>query len=122
MLHMRSHIGYCRVLLWRRSDNICIVLLLAGADGVQNGHRVATKIKAILQVEPFCFALPIKQDIAFLSKFCMHCCARFAATSGVVQASKENSVLALGSQLYQCCLSTLSAQIARSVLPVRMST
>lgn len=39
-----------RVLLWRRSDNICIVLLLSGAKDVAIGHRVATKIKAILQV------------------------------------------------------------------------
>ncbi|KAK9865780.1 hypothetical protein WJX84_004451 [Apatococcus fuscideae] len=42
--------GASGVLLWRRSDNICIVLLLSGAKDVAAGHRVATKIKAILQV------------------------------------------------------------------------
>jgi hypothetical protein len=45
-----SHVAYRRVLMWRRSDNICFALLLSGDDSVSVGERVECKIKGILQV------------------------------------------------------------------------
>lgn len=36
--------------MWRRSDNICFVLLLGGDDSVTVGEQVECKVKGILQV------------------------------------------------------------------------
>lgn len=43
---------HCRVLLWRRSDNVVFALLLGGADLVVVGDGVECKVKGILQVRP----------------------------------------------------------------------
>ena len=40
-------ISDCRVLLWRRSDNLCYVLLLGGQP--EKGEGVVCKVKAIIQ-------------------------------------------------------------------------
>ncbi|KAK9829697.1 hypothetical protein WJX72_007407 [[Myrmecia] bisecta] len=42
--------GASGALLWRRSDNICIVLVLGGSQSVEVGEAVECRIKAILQV------------------------------------------------------------------------
>lgn len=42
--------GATGVLMWRRSDNICFVLLLGGDDSVIVGEQVECKVKGILQV------------------------------------------------------------------------
>ena len=39
-----------RVLLWRRSDNICFALLLGSGDGVCVGEAVECQVQGILQV------------------------------------------------------------------------
>ncbi len=39
-----------RVLLWRRSDNICFALLLEDEGSVTVGEKVACAIRGILQV------------------------------------------------------------------------
>lgn len=45
------YLHMCRVLMWRRSDNICFALLLGGDDSVTVGERVECKVKGILQVD-----------------------------------------------------------------------
>ncbi len=40
--------------MWRRSDNICFVLLLGGDDSVEVGEQVECKVKGILQVCSVC--------------------------------------------------------------------
>ena len=39
-----------RLLLWRRSDNICFVLLLGSSEGLSIGEGAVCQIRAILQV------------------------------------------------------------------------
>lgn len=41
--------GASGVLLWRRSDNICLALLLGGVGTVEVGEGVECRIRAILQ-------------------------------------------------------------------------
>ena len=38
-----------RVLLWRRSDNICFALLLGSGEGVTVGEAVECQVQGILQ-------------------------------------------------------------------------
>lgn len=40
----------CRVLVWRRNDNICFAVLLGDSECVSLGERVSGAIKGILQV------------------------------------------------------------------------
>ncbi|KAK9915373.1 hypothetical protein WJX75_008150 [Coccomyxa subellipsoidea] len=42
--------GASGVLLWRRSDNICLALLLGGTETIEVGEGVECRIRAILQV------------------------------------------------------------------------
>lgn len=44
--------GASGVLLWRRSDNICLALLLGGTETIEVGEGVECRIRAILQARP----------------------------------------------------------------------
>ena len=52
----RSPLYWRRVLLWRRSDNICFALLLGSGEGVTVGEAVECQVQGILQVRALhCF-------------------------------------------------------------------